>query len=479
VKRAVGILRYFSLALVPLAMLALPATSEAAGPNRDPLPHVDTLDAGGSPLDLTAVAFGQRGTELVMTLQTVGAWDTAWLGSIPGSSLCVKLFYGGLATARGQICVYAASATVPGVSYSRLDPFGDVIGNTVVDALVTRPDARTVQAVFDPASVNLAEGRYSWQAQSQWPCDPAGACVDLAPDAGNVLANIKPLNEPRCFGAASRNPLYKCVSPALRLSVVPTPSAAVLQPNARCDIVSRQTPYTCGFGVRASIANRTIALVGDSHASHWRAALEVVAQARRWRGLSLTRSGCPLSTSPPELPKTRRDSCGAWRQAVFSWFRHHPEVSTVFVSELAGLDVRAPAGVSQREYATEGYLRAWQQLPRTVRHIIVLRDTPTTSNDAPDCIARAMAHHQPAGTACAIRRASALPVDPAVIAARRLGRGRVHVIDLTSLMCSRRLCFPVIGGALVHKDKTHLTNVFAGTLGPFLLKKVNGLLGRA
>jgi hypothetical protein len=114
-----------------------------------------------------------------------------------------------------------------------------------------------------------------------------------------------------------------------------------------------------------------------------------------------------------------------------------------------------------------------------VRHIIVLRDTPTTSNDAPDCIARAMAHRQPAGSACAIRRASALPVDPAVIAARRLGRGRVHVIDLTSLMCSRRLCFPVIGGALVHKDKTHLTNVFAGTLGPFLLEKVNGLLGRS
>jgi hypothetical protein len=455
----------------------MPATSEASGPNRDPLPHVDAVDAGGSPLDLTAVAFGERGTELVMTLQTVGAWDPAWLAPGSGRSLCVKLFYGNLPTARGQICVYAASADAPGVAYSRLDPFGGVVGSSVIDAFVSRPDARTVQAVFDPAAVNLPPGPYSWQAQSDWSCDPVAACSDLAPDAGNVLANMRPLNEPRCFGAASRNPLYRCVSPALRLAVTPTPSQAVLQPNARCDIVSTKTPYTCGFGVRPTIADRTIALVGDSHASHWRGALEVVAQARRWRGFSLTRSGCPLSTSPPNLPKSRRNSCGAWRRAVFAWFRRHPEVSTVFVSELAGLDVRAPAGVSHREYATNGYLRAWQRLPGSVRHIIVLRDTPTTSNDAPDCIARAMAGHRPPGIACAISRAAALPVDPAVIAARRLRHGRVHVIDLTSFMCSARLCFPVIGGVLVHKDKTHITNVFSGTLGPFLLEKVNGLLG--
>ena len=51
------------------------------------------------------------------------------------------------------------------------------------------------------------------------------------------------------------------------------------------------------------------------------------------------------------------------------------------------------------------------------------------------------------------------------------------MIDLTPFMCSQRLCFPVVGGVLVHKDKTHITNVFAGTLGPFVLKGVDRLLG--
>ncbi len=35
-------------------------------------------------------------------------------------------------------------------------------------------------------------------------------------------------------------------------------------------------------------------------------------------------------------------------------------------------------------------------------------------------------------------------------------------------MCSTRLCFPVVGGALVYKDATHLTAVFAKTLSPYL-----------
>jgi hypothetical protein len=55
--------------------------------------------------------------------------------------------------------------------------------------------------------------------------------------------------------------------------------------------------------------------------------------------------------------------------------------------------------------------------------------------------------------------------DPAVAAAREFG---AHVIDLTPEFCDARRCYPVIGGALVHKDADHLTQVFARTLGPFM-----------
>lgn len=458
--------------------MVLPASAGAATPNRDPAPHSDRADAIDSPLDLRSVTFGQRGTQLIWKVTTAGKWQISQLSPIEGRALCVKFFYGNLPTERSRICVFSAGEEKAGLTYARLDPFGGVVSNSIVPAQIKRADDYSFSAIFDPAAANLSQGRYSWQVLSEWSCGPEQACSDLSPDGGNVIAQIKPLAEPPCFGAASRNPRYRCRNPALNLAVLPAPADAVLSPNAPCAIVSQKVPYTCQFGVRAAIADRTIALVGDSHAAHWRGAIEVVAQARRWRGYSITRSGCPLSTAQPDLEKTRRNSCTRWRNAVISWFRQHPQVRTVFVSQLAGLDVRAPRGRSEREYAVQGYLKAWRRLPKTVRQIIVLRDTPVTRDDTSLCVQRAAAAKKRAGTACAFSRSVAVRRDPAAVAARRKGHDRrVHVIDLTPFMCSTKLCFPVVGGVLVHKDKTHLTPLFAGTLGPFVLQRVSKMFG--
>jgi hypothetical protein len=197
---------------------------------------------------------------------------------------------------------------------------------------------------------------------------------------------------------------------------------------------------------------------------------------RRWTGYSLTRSGCPLSTATPDLEKSRRASCASWRRAVFAWLRRHPEVRTVFVSQLAGLGVRAPRGISAREYEVRGFMNAWRRLPSTVREIIVLRDTPVRGDETSLCVDRAIRRRQRAGQVCAFSRSSAVRRDPAAIAAlRRVPRA--HLVDLTKFMCSPKLCYPVVGGVLVFKDQTHLTPLFASTLGPFLLRSVNRMYG--
>jgi SGNH domain (fused to AT3 domains) len=467
------ILRIFSLTLVGLL---LPAGAPAATISRDPAPHDDQADAAQSPLDIRAAAFGQRGTELVLRVTTAGEWDAAALAPGSGAALCVRIFYGTQTSPRSRLCVIDKGANKPGLAVARLDPVGTVVENRIVSARTSRSDKRSLEAVFEPSAANLRRGPYRWQVHSTWAC-VADVCADTFPDNGNVSAQIRPLAEPRCLGAASRDPRHRCINDALRLAVIPPPAEAVLSPNARCTIISIRLPYTCQFGVRASIANRTVALVGDSHAAHWRGALEVAAQARGWRGFSLTRSGCPLSAAPPAVSKAQRASCARWRRAVRRWLGRHPKVKTVFVSQLAGgTSVRAPAGRSRREYQIQGYLRAWRRLPKSVRQIIVLRDTPVTTPNASVCVQQAFIDRRRAGTACAISRPKAVRRDPAAIAARRRGLPRVHVIDLTRHMCSPRMCFPVIGGVLVHKDTTHMTPLFASTLGPFVLRRVARLL---
>lgn len=467
-------LRIFSFAVVGLLLLA--SNAGAAGPDREPTPRMDAADTPGSPLDLRAVSFGQRGTELVLRFRTAAEWEPSQL--VPGSAnaLCVRIHYGELKSPRSRLCVVDRGENTPGLAYSRLDPFGQIVENRIVPTTISRYDKYSLMAAFEPSSANLRQGRFTWRAESAWACAEEAPCADVAPNVADVTARVSPLAEPRCFGAASRNPRHRCTNRALRLAVVPTPSEALLTGNARCVLISLTQPYTCQFGVRAAVANRTVALVGDSHAAHWRGALEVVAQARGWRGFSLTRSGCPLSAAPPDLPKARRKSCADWRRAVRGWFRRHPEVTTVFVSQLSGTSVRAPRGVRRREHQIRGYLRAWRSLPQTVRQIIVLRDVPFSTANTPLCVERAMRNRRRAGPACAIPRSRALRRDAAAIAARRPGMARVHLVDLTPAMCSPRLCFPVVGGVLVHKDKTHITALFAGTLGPLLQARVERLL---
>ena len=75
---------------------------------------------------------------------------------------------------------------------------------------------------------------------------------------------------------------------------------------------SSSVPSVCGFGARAGAM--TVALVGDSHAGHWRAALDHVAQAKGWRGLSITHSSCPLQKALRDLPEPRRTSCARWKR---------------------------------------------------------------------------------------------------------------------------------------------------------------------
>jgi hypothetical protein len=285
---------------------------------------------------------------------------------------------------------------------------------------------------------------------------------------------------PACFGAAARDTLQRCSNPALTQAVVPSPVEARTLPNAACKAIRGQlNPPVCAFGTAAADATETIALVGDSHAGHWRAAVDEVARAKGWRGLSITHTSCPLQIALRDLPEPRRTLCAEWKQEVFAWFAVHPEVHTVFVAGLSGGTGVVPRpGLSAFASSVDGYRAAWDALPPTVQRIVVIRDTPKASSATGPCIQRALAKHRDAGRACAVPRERALDRDPAIAAAAQMAPGYVQTVDLTSYFCDTRDCYPVIGGGLVLRDINHMTGVFSATLGPYLLRAVDQVLPR-
>lgn len=285
---------------------------------------------------------------------------------------------------------------------------------------------------------------------------------------------------PRCFGADSHDPLKPCRNSALRLRVSPTPRQARIPPTGHCPLLGQLLGKNiCSFGVAPAHAVRTVALVGDSHAGMWRRPLDRVARAYRWSGIHLGHASCPLNTALRDLPEPNRTHCVRWKQEVFAWFDHHPEVSVLFVSELSGGSGFVPTGGrSAFDTAVAGYKAAWSALPRTVEHIVVIRDTPKAKAWTAGCVERAMARRTPAGPACAVPRGQALTPDPAASAAAHTSDRRVQLVNLTSIFCGSRACLPVIGGALVHKDTTHLTPTFARTLGAPLGRRLAPLISR-
>jgi len=219
------------------------------------------------------------------------------------------------------------------------------------------------------------------------------------------------------------------------------------------------------FGVPVANATGEVALIGDSHANAWRAAMEVVAERLGLPGVSLSMGGCSFSDALIRASARAALLCHAWGTEVTQWLTAHPEVGIVVVSAKGG---RRFFGAVRA-----GFHRIWRALPPSVHRIYVVRDVPVPVGRREfDCVLRAIERHRAAGTLCAQPRSRALPPDAEATAAGDAQQPRVKLLDFTPFFCERLRCFPVVGGVLVLKDWEHMTREFSASLGPYLLRAV-------
>ena len=386
--------------------------------------HADPREGGA--VDVRSVAFGQLDSHLTLAVRTQAS----------AGEVCVAI------ADAGRLCVERRLV--------RFQPLGGK--RRRVDAKVTRPDRRSLRVSFGTGTLPLKRGALKWWVE---------AGTDRVPDSGEFDATLSVLAQPDCYGAAARDPRGPCENPELRLD--PTPDEALLMANTPCRLLKRRGGVLkgCEFGVTGSQRTGTFALLGDSHAATWRGALEVVAQAKRWRGVSITRPGCPFSTRVPGSPDLGPAECVALHRETMRYLRSSG-ITTVFVSSWA----QPPSGPHGGTGAYGGGAAAFgallDALPRSVRHVYVLRDNPGTTLPAAACV-------RARRSGCSSPRSAVLTPDPAAAAARSRG---LRVIDLTSIFCDAARCFPEIGGAYVYKDDNHLNTAFSTTLGPFVLRAI-------
>lgn len=273
--------------------------------------------------------------------------------------------------------------------------------------------------------------------------------------------------EDTCKGAAAMD--KSCTKERHLRSVFPAPREGlgdlwktVYHPATVCreGLVDSGGLEACRVGVDPGLARRHVALIGDSHSAHWRPGVDIVARQRGWSVTSLYGSGCDF-TSLTRYFGNNRPYCKQMRSMVPGWLQSHPEVDMVIFSQVS----------KQGQKEREGYKRAWDQMPASVKDVVVIRDNPHAGGPKVlKCVVRAQAAGRLPGPSCAKERSRVSDADAAYQAAGEAGSGKRHFyqVDLTDRFCSSKLCYPVLGGLLVYGWLQHQAPSFNRSLAPYL-----------
>ncbi|HEY5249567.1 MAG TPA: acyltransferase family protein, partial [Dermatophilaceae bacterium] len=190
-----------------------------------------------------------------------------------------------------------------------------------------------------------------------------------------------------CFGARAMENRPNCPEALTALPLVAVSKADAPwapQPGCRGSAGGSDPSYwTCYWG--KGKPSRVVALVGDSHAEHWRGALHQIAKAKNWQVVEFFAGGCPATYAASVAFERRTrddpDGCRKWTAKVTAKLRVvAPDdiITTAYVQQ----NVFAPA-----DSGPDGFQRVWKEWLGFSR-VTVLRDIPITANrNGPQCLA--------------------------------------------------------------------------------------------
>lgn len=283
------------------------------------------------------------------------------------------------------------------------------------------------------------------------------------------------VNSP-CYGPGALNPANNC-GPVTGAGV-PDPAPAVvarqntepLYKGCQGDL-SGTDLVSCDLGVEERQATATVALVGDSHATAWLPAIEVLAQRHKWHIRTYTKASCPLTAAlrvlPSEATDRNQSDCSSWGKKVQEKLAADRKITTVFTAAYSTAYTYKPApGVELRDPAEDGFTTAWKGLLSSGKRVVAFDDVPRTNGQyVPTCLAA----NGRDPLACATTVDHAFPKGTAIThAAATFKSPRFTRIPLRSEFCDAKLCYPQLGAVIVYRDYSHISAEYSRALAPFV-----------
>ena len=228
------------------------------------------------------------------------------------------------------------------------------------------------------------------------------------------------------------------------------------------------TPPNCVYGVKGSAI--TIALVGDSHASHWFPAIEAIALERGWRLVSFVKVSCSFTTLVQRNLALKREyrECTAFNEATVARLNQIKPALTIIVNRRTFRPIEenitsALAGAALGEMVA--------RIPGTT---VILVDTPDPGRDVPACLSK----HPSDIRACLFTQDDADNREIGIAERVAADVSGARLIDLTANICTEWPCSPISGSVLIYRDEDHMTATFSRSLAAPLGVEIAKLLPR-
>nr|WP_231704811.1 acyltransferase family protein [Arthrobacter gengyunqii] len=205
---------------------------------------------------------------------------------------------------------------------------------------------------------------------------------------------------------------------------------------------------SCMASVTEGEAEKTVLVIGDSHAEQWLGALEPMAKKLNYQLISLLMGACSFG----EPSEGRSPGCNDFNAAALDYaLELNPDA--VFTVATAARPVEAA------DPPVDGLPEASEVLRQAGIPMVGVRDNPRYSFDMLRCAEA----NGPYSEECSTDVSEKLS-DPVSIASFFASLPGVELMDMTDLICPYGTCVPTVGNVYVYLDDNHLTTTYTASM---------------
>jgi peptidoglycan/LPS O-acetylase OafA/YrhL len=230
----------------------------------------------------------------------------------------------------------------------------------------------------------------------------------------------------------------------------------------------------CMFGAAENLQKKRIALLGDSHAGMWGAALAKFVVPLGIRVQVFVASSCVITDDDRSLAiylaADYRDACRVWRRAAEAAIIADRQIDTVVISDNAYEQKILSGAGGWSEDDGRGVAEILRRFRAAGKRVILIDDVPNLPYKLPDCLARTRTNFDP----CAVDQTQVPASTPLGRAAALMPPGEIDYLTFKDVFCDGAVCHAVIGGIPAYMDSDHISAPFARTLAGRVEKLLTG-----